>query len=410
MKRLAISLLFLFSTLAFAGETVIYSFKGGSDGGGPVGGLISDRSGNLYGVTGYGGSGSCTNGVLTGCGTVFELSPNRQGGRTETVIYSFTGGADGQSPLAGLILDALGNLYGTTNGSGVSPRYGSAFELSPSTSRWTITVLHAFRGGKDGGYVQGGLVMDSAGRLYGTTAGFGPKGHGTTFQLSNGGNGWQLKNLHAFGGGSDGDEPMGLLVLAADGAIYGTTKFGGAGGGGVFYGLSLNAKGIWVERVLHSFEGGQDGGNPVYGLTADQRGKLYGVSPNKPEWGDVFRFSPSLKGTWTKATLYTFRPPRSNGPEDPSGPVTIDSSGNVYGVTSLGGPFPGVAGTVYELTPLQSGKWLETLVHYFVEPPDGTEPNGGLMFDGDGNLYGVTGSGGTGCGNGGCGTVFEITP
>jgi hypothetical protein len=187
----------------------------------------------------------------------------------------------------------------------------------------------------------------------------GPRGHGTTFRLSNAGNGWELKNLHAFAGGSDGGEPAGLLVLAADGTIYGTTEFGGTGAG-VFYSLSLNAKGTWVERVMHSFKGGQDGGNPVSGLTADQKGNLYGVSPKEPEWGDVFRFSLGSKGTWTKETLYTFRPPRSNGPEDPSGPVTIDSLGNVYGVALRGGPFPGGPGTVYELMPGQP--WKELLL------------------------------------------------
>src|ERR1039458_9233501 len=179
MKHLAISLVLLLGTLAYAGEQVLYSFQGGSDGYLPVGGLVSDQSGNLYGVTQYGGTGTCVNGSVAGCGTVFELSPDGKGGWTETVIYSFTGGPDGQYPLWGLVLDSQSNLYGTTSGAtgaNCTPRCGSAFELSPDANGWTISVLHAFRGKEDGGSLQGGVVFDSAGHLFGTTNDWGPKG------------------------------------------------------------------------------------------------------------------------------------------------------------------------------------------------------------------------------------------
>jgi hypothetical protein len=413
MKRFALSLLLLFGTLAFAGESVLYSFQGGSDGYLPVGGLVSDQNGNLYGVTEYGGTGSCLDGTVAGCGIVFELSPDGKGGWTETVIYTFTGGADGQYPLYGLILDNQGNLYGTTEGLPslrCSPTCGSVFELSPGASGWSINVLHAFRGKQDGGILQGGVLMDSAGHLYGTTSVFGPKGNGTTFELSNSGRGWTLKTLHAFGESPDGKQPGGLLVLSPNGTIYGTTQDGGTTNLGVFYSLSLNKSRNWTERVLYSFQGGKDGSDPI-GLTADLKGNLYGVSPDEPFWGDVFQFSRNLKGNWVKKTLYTFRPPHQNGPEDPNGPVSIDQSGNIYGTTSHGGPFPGEAGTVYELTPPKSGyQWSEALI--FVFPSNGTygdTPTGQLLLDGKGNIYGVTELGGNGC-SGGCGTVFEMTP
>lgn len=150
MKLLAISLVLAFSSLlVHAGETILYSFKGSPDGYGPVGGLIPDQNGNLFGVTAQGGA--------HGLGTVFELSPNGTGGWNETVLYNFTGNADGQYPAAALTWDSQGNLYGTTAGGGYgcAPKCGSVFELSPGSNQWTITALHTFTGGKDGGSVGG---------------------------------------------------------------------------------------------------------------------------------------------------------------------------------------------------------------------------------------------------------------
>ena len=414
MKFLSLSLVLLLGTLAYAGEKVLYSFQGGSDGYLPVGGLVSDARGNLYGVTQYGGTGACVYGSIDGCGTVFELSPDGKGGWTESVIYSFTGGADGQYPLYGLVLDSQGNLYGTTSGvTGAScmPKCGSAFELSPGTDGWTISVLHAFSGKEDGGFLQGGVVLDSAGRVYGTTSAWGPKGGGTTFQLSNSGGNWTLKTIHAFGIDAGPSSPTGLLVLYSDGIIYGTTQNGGTANLGALYSLSLSQSGNWKEKMLYSFpSGGKDGGQPL-GVTADSRGNLYGVSPTLPMWGNVFQFSQNAKGRWTERILYAFRPPKKDGPEDPNGPVSIDKSGNVYGTTSHGGQFPGEAGTVYKLTPPASGnKWSEAMLFAF--PSDGTRgatPNGRLLLDGSGHIYGVTLEGGV-AGRGGHGTVFEITP
>ena len=406
MKPLAISLVLVFSTLlVHAGETILYSFKGSPDGFGPSGGLISDQSGNLFGVTSQGGA--------NGLGTVFELSPNGTGGWNETVLYNFTGGADGQYPGAALIWDSHGNLYGTTGGGGYgcAPKCGSAFELSPGSNGWTITVLHTFTGGRDGGTVAGGVVMDSAGNLYGTTAAFGPKGSGTVFRLSNSGGAWTLTTLHAFELGVNGADPEGLLVLGSDGAIYGTTAYGGTPirnqAYGVFYKLSLNTKEKWIEKVLYSFKGAGDGGNPNFGLVADQQGNLYGVSTNFPTGrGNVFEFSPRPPNHWTKKTIYQFPVFHLDGPDGPDGPVVIDQSGSVCGVTAMRD------GAVYKLARRQGTHWPETTLYTFEGGADGELPSGQLLRDGGGNLYGVTAEGGgTGCISGkGCGTVFEITP
>jgi uncharacterized repeat protein (TIGR03803 family) len=414
MKSFAISFLLLVSLFAHAGEKVLYSFQGGADGFFPVGGLVSDPSGNLYGVTEFGGNGPCQDGSVPGCGTIFELRSDGKGGWTETLIYAFTGGADGQYPLYGLVLDSHGNLYGTTSGAVgalCSPRCGSVFKLSSGENGWTISVLHAFRGKADGGSLQGGVVLDSSGHVYGTTNAWGPKRGGTTFQLSNSGTNWTLKTIHAFGVGIDGKFPAGLLALGSDGTIYGMTQEGGSANLGVLYSLSLGQSDYWREKVLYSFPaGGKNGGFPV-GLTADSQGRLYGVSPRMPVYGDVFQFIEHTKGGWAEKILYNFRPPNKNGPEDPSGPVIVDKSGNVYGTTFRSAEFPDEAGAVYKLTPPTSGnQWSETMIFAFPsDSTNGSRPTGPLLLDDEKNLYGVTEQGGTGC-DGGCGTVFEITP
>jgi uncharacterized repeat protein (TIGR03803 family) len=168
-------------------ETVLYSFKGGSDGSGPAAGLIADSSGNLYGTTYLGGAfASGCNGIFAdlGCGVVFKLSP----GGTETVLHTFTGGSDGGVPSGGLIADSSGNLYGTTSRGGASGRSpsgsGVVFKLSPSG---TETVLYSLKGGSDGSGPAAGLIADSSGNLYGTTSGGGASGNGTVFKLTGNG-------------------------------------------------------------------------------------------------------------------------------------------------------------------------------------------------------------------------------
>jgi uncharacterized repeat protein (TIGR03803 family) len=262
MKSLAVSLLLLLSTLAYGGETVVYSFQGGNDGWVPKYGVIQGLSGNFYGTTEYGGTGACSNGRQTlGCGTVFELSSDGQGGWTETVLYNFTGDVDGSSP-SRLTLDSAGNLYGTTphnfytgvGNAACPPSCGNVFELSPSNhGGWKFTVLHNFKGGKDGGAPDGGVVPDASGNLYGNAANGGVDNYGTFYEFLRANGTWKFKVLHSFpdrAAGSDGGGPYGTPVLNADGNLYGTTQYGGAYGLGTIYRFSPDQRQMEGENNL----------------------------------------------------------------------------------------------------------------------------------------------------------------
>jgi uncharacterized repeat protein (TIGR03803 family) len=206
----------------------LYTFPfAGSDGSFPEGGVIFDRAGNLYGTTSEGGNTGCSED--RGCGTVFELSPSVSGW-TETVLYAFQGGADGEGPIGGLIMDSGGNLYGTTVEGGQNGG-GTVFELSPSGSNWNFNLLYSLS--KTGGYPQGptgSLAMDSAGNLYGTTANGGLYGYGAIFKLSPSAGGWTYISLHDFTYGNDGGIPIGDVTLDGNGNLYGTASNGGANG------------------------------------------------------------------------------------------------------------------------------------------------------------------------------------
>src|SRR5258708_15925562 len=206
-------------------ESTLDSFSRGTDGGSPITGLVADSAGNLYGVAQSGGqtTGNCSN--SQGCGVVFELSPDGTGGWTETVLYTFTGRTDGAFPGSTLLLDTAGNLYGTAESGGdltsCSP-YGCGviFELSPSSNGWTQTVLYSFH--FTDGDRPNSMVRDAVGNLYGTTA-LGGSNSGTVFKLSLGSSGWVETVLHSFTGGGDGYQPNGIVVDTA-GNIYGTAS------------------------------------------------------------------------------------------------------------------------------------------------------------------------------------------
>lgn len=193
-------------------ETVLHSFTGGSDGSGPYGTLIADRAGNLYGTTSAGGA--------SNYGVVFKIAPDG----TETVLYSFTAGPDGDTPYGGLVLDKAGNLYGTT-GLGGGHGEGAVFKLAPDG---TESVLYSFTGGADGGLPVGSLLMDKKGNLYGTTYSFGTNDNGAVFKVAPDGT---ETTLHTFTGGTDGSQPWGGLIETG-GYLYGTTTLGGGTGCG----------------------------------------------------------------------------------------------------------------------------------------------------------------------------------
>jgi uncharacterized repeat protein (TIGR03803 family) len=230
-------------------ERVLHDFAGGKDGAAPYASPIFDAAGNLYGTTRYGGA--------SGNGTVFELTPDRNGRWSERVLHQFTGGKDGGQPWSGIVLDSSGDLYGTTSGGGNSSdcaysSCGLVFELTPTSSRdWKERVLHAFTG-KDGGSPLASLVFDGDGNLYGTTEWDSVYLGGTVFELAHGSNGeWTEHVLHRFSRGSDGAHPVAGLILGAASHLYGTTEFGGelgacgGGGCGVVFELTHSSNGRW---------------------------------------------------------------------------------------------------------------------------------------------------------------------
>jgi uncharacterized repeat protein (TIGR03803 family) len=202
--------------------TVLHDFDGG-DGSYPASPLYRDSKGILYGTTeSGGGNGPCNTGG--GCGTIFELSPSKVGWKF-TVLHTFNG-TDGEFPEGALIMDKSGSLYGTTANGGTG--FGVAYRLAPDNEKWKEVVLHVFRGGSDGDGPSGDVVFDAKGNLYGTTELGGSDGMGTIFELAHSGNGWQESVPLSFDG-LDGTYPVGGLISAGTGRVYGTTSHGGNG-------------------------------------------------------------------------------------------------------------------------------------------------------------------------------------
>ena len=256
-------------------ETVLYRFSGGPDGGSPDGDLLFDQAGNIYGTTQYGGAND--NGV------VYELTPSG-GSWTESVLYSFRGGSDGGVPYAGVIFDQAGNLYGTTRAGGdlgcsFIGNYGcgTVFQLTPSGSGWAENVLYNFTGGNDGGLPNAGLISDKSGNLYGATITFGAGGGGTVFELTPSNGSWTLKTLHSFTGAPlVANGPHGTLVMDGAGNLYGTTV-----SGPVYYGTVFElspSNGGWTYKDLYDFTGGSDGEFPYCNVVIDAKGNLYGTT------------------------------------------------------------------------------------------------------------------------------------
>jgi uncharacterized repeat protein (TIGR03803 family) len=247
-------------------ETVLHSFQS-ADGTNPLAGLIFDRAGNLYGTAPGGG--------VHGKGVVFKLTPDADGVWTETVLHSFQG-ADGASPGAGLIFDRAGNLYGTTSMGG-SLNNGTVFMLTPDADgKWIETVLHSFQV-TDGVNPVAGLIFDPAGNLYGTTGGFGDLSFGNVFKLTPNADGiWTETVLHSFDN-TDGNSPQAPVVFDRAGNLYGTTSSGGSYGDGIVFKLAPDVDGAWTETVLHSFLGG-DGAGPIGDLVIDSAGNVYGTT------------------------------------------------------------------------------------------------------------------------------------
>ncbi len=312
---------------ASGNETVLYSFTGGADGGNSAAGVIRDLQGNLYGTTSAGGA--------SNAGVVFKVSASGN----ETVLYSFTGGADGDSPYAGVIRDAAGNLYGTTAFGGTAA-LGVVFKVDTSGNE---TVLHTFSRGPDGNQPDGaGVILDWFGNLYGTTAFNGAGGQGAVYKLDTSGN---VTVLYAFPGAADGQDPYNAgVIFASDGQLYGTTEYGGKAGEGVLY---------------------------------------------------------QLDGNGNETALYSFATFTANGFGQPTGNVLRDSKGNFYGTTFIGQADVGYGyGVVYKVDTFGHAKVL----HNFTDGADGGNPYGGVIGDSAGNLYGTASGGGAS----GAGVVFKV--
>jgi uncharacterized repeat protein (TIGR03803 family) len=372
--------------------SVLYTFTGGADGKYPYGGLALDATkGSLYGTTYFGGT--------FGAGTVFRL------GRTGEKVHSFTGGKDGGYPVAGVIMDAAGNLYGTTLQGGAFGA-GTVFKLDTTGHE---TVLYSFTGEFDGAFPYAGVIMDAAGNLYGTTSSGGfPPFTGTVFKLDPSGN---ETVLYAFTNRGDGDYPVAGVIRDANGNLYGTTYYGGASGAGTVFKLDT----LGTETVLYSFTGGADGSNPIAGVIMDAAGNLYGTTyfgGTAPECGSfgcgvVFE----LDTTGKETVLYTFPAGGQFDGANPTAGLIMDAAGNLYGTTQGGGGGSNGAGIVFKLD--KTGK--ETELKIFTGSQDGGFPYAGLVRDKTGNLYGTGQRGGnlTDCTspiNNGCGVVFKITP
>ncbi len=272
---IASAMAMLVSTLAIAQtETVLYTFPIAPNGlaaGNPYASPILDAKGNLYGTTIDGGAHYF--------GSVFELSPGSNGAWTETDLHSFNSdGRDGVSPYSSLVMDPSGNLYGTTyNGGAYS--LGTVFKLHPNADgRWTETVLHSFNAdGTDGYNPYSNLIFDKQGNLYGTTYSGGNLSEGTVFQLSKKNGIWREQVILSFNY-SDGAAPYGGLVLDSSGFFYGTTLYGGTYQHGVAFAMKRGSNGAWTENVLHNFTAGFGGWAPYAGLVIDKAGHLYGTT------------------------------------------------------------------------------------------------------------------------------------
>ena len=413
-------------------EKVLYSFGAtSSDGGVPYSSLIFDGKGNLYGTTEYGGSHQITYGQKTvTAGTVFELTPGTGGTWTEKVLYEFGATAtDAALPVAGLTIDAKGNLYGTTFAGGTCG-LGTVFELSPGTGgAWTEQLLHSFGCTlTDGEVPDAGPIFDSKGNLYGTTEAGGAydttfggasNGYGTVFEMSPGtGSTWTEKVLYSFSylSQTDGYYPVAPLVFDAKGNLYGTTMDGGSGqdleGGGAVFELSP-AGTTWTEKVLYSFGGGATNGYRIMGgVVLDAAGNIYGTAVAGGNGfgldGTLFELSP-VGSSWNETVLHSFGAFEGDG-INPESTLVFDAAGNLYGTTYAGGA--NGYGTVFELIAQTGGGWTESILHSFnLSNTDGANPYVGVILDANGNLYGTTGYGGpyggstTGTTGG---TVFEI--
>jgi uncharacterized repeat protein (TIGR03803 family) len=374
-------------------ESVLYTFTGATDGAGPYAGVIRDSAGDIYGTTAYGGT--------AGEGVVFELGTT--GFQT---LYGFPEAAGGYGPNSGLIRDPAGNLYGTTPHGGTVGA-GVVFRMNSAGQE---TVRYSFTGGADGSEPNAGVIEDSAANLYGTTFNGGTSGYGVVYEVDSAGSETVLYN---FTGGADGSNPYAGVIRDSAGNLYGTTWYGGTEDAGVIYKVDTSGN----ETVLYNFTGEPGASRSYSALFRDSTGNLYGTaySGGAAGFGAVYEWATS--GQYT--VLYSFtggadgRYPYAGVIRDsagnlftggtdgdfPNGGLSRDSAGNFYGTTVDGGASG--LGEVYELSTTNQ----LTVLHSFTGAPDGANPQAGVILDSSGDVYGTTQSGG----KGNVGAVFKLT-
>ena len=377
---------------------LIYSFAGDEDGEYADTDLAIDGAGNLYGTTVLGGD--------FGGGTVWQLSPSGSSW-THTVLYSFRGGADGGEPYKGVTLDAQGNLYGTcvTGGAGsCEGGCGVAYKLTNSGGTWAFSVIYAFTGGDDGSGPGARVTIDHQGNVYGMTPIGGADGLGTIYQLHPNANGsYALKVIHTFTGGADGATGSAGKMVLRNGHLYGAATVGGLNGSGTAFALTPTQSGEWDFKTIYSFKGQPDAGFPYGALLFDNSGNAYGTTyyDGANDLGAVYELSPKPTGEWKEKVLYSFKG-GSDGNSSISN-LVFDAAGNLYGTTSEGGLG---TGTIFELSPGQNGQWTESLPHLFQGPPDGAFPYTGMVGNRAGTFYGATVHGG----DDDEGAIYQFTP
>lgn len=353
----------LITMASFAhGQTVVHSFSG-PDGIAPVGSMVFDQAGNIYGVSEGGGD--------AGYGVLYRLGTDGQ----IAVLHSFPGPS---SPTAGLTMDAAGNIFGTTAGwiNHCPPTCGDVFELPFGSD--TLSILYTFKGGKDGGVVSSGATLDTLGNVYGATSQNGPRGYGTVFKLTNTNGVWKKKIIHSFAlTDKSGGEPNGNLAIDANGNLYGANLWGGVVGFGAIFKLTPNAKGGYSIGVPHAF--GLSEKQTWAGVSLDARG-LHGTMPysgGKPYIGTAYVVTPKPKSGWTRTTIHRFSP--TGDGENPMVNPISDANGNLYGTTEE---------TAYQLG--ADGHSFNVLQWF----PNDDARLGTLVFGPDGELYGTTQNGG----------------